>query len=68
MILLKKLDDSSVIINLETVKYIEACPDTLIFFLNGDSLFVKESLNEILEKSSSLHAEIIKKSKKDLKQ
>lgn len=47
MILLTRLDNSKLLVNLETVKYIEATPDTLIFFLNGDSMIVRESLEEI---------------------
>lgn len=47
MILLTKLDDNKILISLETVKYLESVPDTLIFFLNGDSVMVKESLPEI---------------------
>ena len=47
MILLTKLDDNKILISLETVKYLESVPDTLIFFINGDSVIVKESLPEI---------------------
>lgn len=47
MILLTKLDDNKILLSLETVKYLESVPDTLIFFVNGDSLMVKESLQEI---------------------
>ena len=66
MILLKKLDDSSVAVNLETIKYMESCPDTVIFFLNGDSILVKESLSEIVEKVTALQAKILKQSQEDL--
>ena len=47
MIILTKLDDNKILLNLETVKYLESVPDTLIFFTNGDSVMVKESLQEI---------------------
>ena len=47
MIQLTKLDKTTVLVNLDTVKYIESTPDSLIFFLNGDSLIVRESLAEI---------------------
>ena len=47
MILLTRLDNSSVLVNLETVKFFEATPDTIIVFVNGDSLIVRESLEEI---------------------
>lgn len=47
MILLTRLDKSKVLVNLETVKFIESTPDTLISFVNGDSVMVRESLEEI---------------------
>lgn len=47
MILLTRLDNSKVLINIDTVKYVESTPDTLISFINGDSVMVRESLEEI---------------------
>ncbi len=47
MILLTRLDNSRILVNLETVKFVESTPDTLLSFLNGDSLIVRESLEEI---------------------
>ena len=47
MILLTRLDNSKVLINLETLKYIESTPDTLLSFVNGDTVMVRESLEEI---------------------
>lgn len=60
MIILTKLDDSSIMLNIETIKYIETIPDTLVFFLNGDSVIVKESLTEILEKYVKHKASVMK--------
>lgn len=47
MIMLTRLDKSRVLVNLETVKYFESTPDTLVFFVNGDSLIVQEPLEEV---------------------
>jgi flagellar protein FlbD len=47
VIFLTRLDNSRVLINLETIKYIESTPDTLISFVNGDTVMVRESLEEI---------------------
>lgn len=47
MIIVTRLDKSKLLINLETVKFIEATPDSLVTFVNGDSLIVRESLEEI---------------------
>jgi uncharacterized protein YlzI (FlbEa/FlbD family) len=49
MLMLSKLDKTRVLVPLETVKYIEETPDTLIRFLNGESIIVREGLDEIRE-------------------
>ena len=47
MLLLTKLDKTRVLVTLETIKYIEETPDTLVRFLNGESIIVRESLEQI---------------------
>ena len=47
MILLTRLDKSRVLVNIETIKLFEATPDTVVMFLNGDSMIVTESLEEV---------------------
>lgn len=47
MILLTKLDKQKVLVLIESIKYIEATPDTLIRFVNGDMLIVSETMQEI---------------------
>ena len=47
MILLTRLDNAKVLVNLEAIKYVESTPDTLISFTNGDTLLVRESLEDI---------------------
>ncbi|MEI6832546.1 MAG: flagellar FlbD family protein [bacterium] len=49
MILLTKLDNQKVLVLIESIKYIEATPDTLVRFVNGDMLIVSESMQEISE-------------------
>jgi len=44
---LTRLDNSPLLISLDAIKYIEATPDSVISFINGDSLIVRESLEEI---------------------
>lgn len=56
MILLTRLDNSKLLVNLETVKYVESTPDTLVTFLNGDSLIVRETLEEIERKAAEYRA------------
>ncbi|MCX6105667.1 MAG: flagellar FlbD family protein [Proteobacteria bacterium] len=47
MIRVTRLDNSLLLVSLDAIKYIEATPDSVISFLNGDSLIVRESLEEI---------------------
>ena len=51
MIMLTKLDGTLLLLNFDNVKYIEAIPDTLVAFVNGDSVIVKETLDEIAKKA-----------------
>ncbi len=64
MILLTKLDNAAVAISIEAIKYIESMPDTLIFFLNGDSIIVKEPVDTIVKKVTEFRANIIRESQK----
>ena len=54
MIQLTKLDDKKIFVNLETIKYMEEVPDTIVFFINGESVLVKESLSDV-EKAVEEH-------------
>ncbi len=47
MILLTRLDNTKVLVNLDVIKYVESTPDSLVMFLNGDSVFVRETLEEV---------------------
>ena len=65
MILLTKLDQQKILINLETVKYIESVPDTLIFFTNGESVMVQESMAAISDAVLEYQAAVFRKSKNE---
>lgn len=49
VILLTKLDRQKVLVLIDSIKYIESTPDTLIRFVNGDMLIVNESMDQIAE-------------------
>lgn len=63
MILLTKLDKQKVLINLETIKYLEAVPDTIIFFTNGESVMVQESLSTISQAVLDYQAAVLRQSR-----
>jgi flagellar protein FlbD len=59
LIQLTKLDKAPVVLHPEAIKYVEAIPDTLIHFLNGDTLIVLESLQDIIAKTVALKQAIL---------
>ena len=63
MIVLTKLDRSSVLVSVEAIKYMEAVPDTLINFLNGDSLIVRENFEEVMACVVNYKARIVSASR-----
>lgn len=59
MIMVTKLDNTRILLNIEAIKYVEQTPDTLILFLNGESLIVRESLDEIERRVVELKRKIL---------
>jgi flagellar protein FlbD len=51
MITVRRLNDRTVVVNADLIKMIESTPDTLITLINGDTLMVRESVEEIVEKA-----------------
>ncbi len=51
MITVTRLDDRVVVINAEMIKMIESTPDTIITLLSGDTILVKESVDEIVRRA-----------------
>lgn len=59
MILMTRLDGTRILINTENVKYVENTPDTLITFVNGDSLFVKETFDELIQSVIAFNRKVL---------
>jgi flagellar protein FlbD len=49
MIAVTRLDGGAMVINVDLIETIELTPDTLISMSNGDKLYVRESLDEIVD-------------------
>ena len=47
MILLTRLNNQSLTVNSDLIKFVEQSPDTVITLLNGEKLLVRESAEEI---------------------
>ncbi|MGK5087548.1 flagellar FlbD family protein [Bdellovibrionota bacterium FG-2] len=51
MIHVSRLGGQPFVVNCEMIKYIEATPDTLLTLVTGDKIMVRESVQEVIEKS-----------------
>lgn len=50
MIQLTRLNNSSLIVNSDLIKFVEQSPDTVITLLNGEKILVREHVDQILER------------------
>jgi len=50
MIHLTRLNNTSITINSDLIKFVEQSPDTVITLLNGEKILVRESVEQILER------------------
>ena len=51
MITVTRLDNRVTVVNAELIKMIEATPDTIITLINGDTIMVRESVEEIVRRA-----------------
>lgn len=51
MITVTRLDKRVVVVNAEHIKMLEATPDTIITLLNGDTIIVRESVDEVVRRA-----------------
>ncbi len=55
MIRLTRLNQEEFILNAELIRYVELCPDTLITLISGETLMVREPLDEVVRRVVSYH-------------
>ena len=58
MITVTRLDKRVVVVNAELIKMIEATPDTIITLVNGDTLLVKETVDEVVRRAIDYAREV----------
>ena len=51
MITITRLDERVVVLNADLIKMIEATPDTIITLINGDTVIVRESVQEVVRRA-----------------
>jgi len=60
MIVVTRLDNSTMVVNVEKIQSVQATPDTVITFTNNNKMLVREAVDEIsrriLKYQRSVHA------------
>ena len=51
MIALTRLDRRVVVLNADLIKMIEATPDTIVTLINGDTMIVRETVDEVVHRA-----------------
>lgn len=51
MITVTRLDERVVVLNADLIKMIESTPDTILTLINGDTLVVRETVDEIVRRA-----------------
>ncbi len=51
MITVTRLDERVVVLNADLIKMIESTPDTIITLINGDTLIVRETVDEVVRRA-----------------
>ena len=51
MITVTRLDDRVVVLNADLIKMLESTPDTIITLINGDTLIVRDSVDEVVRRA-----------------
>ena len=55
MIRLTRLNNDEFILNAELIRFVERCPDTLITLINGETLMVREPLEDVVRRTVAYH-------------
>ena len=58
MITVTRLDERVVVLNADLVKMIEATPDTIITLINGDTIIVRESVDEVVRRATDYQRQV----------
>ena len=58
MIMITRLDKRVVVLNADLIKTIEATPDTIVTLINGDTVVIRESVEEIVGRAIEYQRQI----------
>jgi len=60
MIQLTRLNNSSLLVNSDLIKFVEQSPDTVITLVNGEKLLVRETAEKVLEQIIGFRRAVLK--------
>lgn len=58
MITVTRLDQRVVVLNADLIKMIESTPDTIITLISGDTVIVRESIDEVVERATDYQRQV----------
>ena len=58
MITVTRLDQRVVVLNADLIKMIESTPDTIITLLNGDTVVVRETLDQVVRRATDYQRQV----------
>ena len=59
MIDLTRLNGHRLVLNCDLIKFAEAAPDTTITLITGEKLIVRESCDELMERTSAWRSQVL---------
>ncbi len=61
MITLTRLNEKAIVVNVHNIETVEETPDTVVTFMSGKKLMVKESVEEVISKATQYYSTISQK-------
>ncbi len=61
MIHLTRLNNEPFVLNAELILFVERTPDTMVTMLNGSRVHVRESVDEVIERTLDYHARVARR-------
>ena len=58
MIAVTRLNGTQFVVNAELIRYIESTPDTMITLMGGEKVFVKETMEDVVERAIQYNRKI----------
>lgn len=58
MITITRLDKRVVVLNADLIKMVEATPDTIITLINGDTIVVRDSVDDVIRRAVDYQRQI----------